>query len=139
MRRWQFPSDLAPAVCALASCLWHLTFLSFLLPWKGLSRKSALPSSCPSVIDLATRLIIIRLSEISACPGTLHFWNYGIYRVCQDLLSFVPQLMMTISSDPETSCKNSEDMGLPGEAAEQVEESVTSGTKRELYPKLLSL
>lgn len=47
--------------------------------------------------------------------------------------------MMTISSDPETSCKNSEDMGLPGEAAEQVEESVTSGTKRELYPKLLSL
>lgn len=35
-RKWQFPSDLAPAVCAPASCLWHLTFLSFLLPCKGL-------------------------------------------------------------------------------------------------------
>lgn len=67
VRRWQFPSDLAPAVCAPASCLWHLTFLSFPLPWKGLSRKSALPSSCLSVIDLVTRL-----SEVSACLPPRH-------------------------------------------------------------------
>lgn len=82
-RRWQFLCDLAPAVCArplgqlpLASDIFAIP-----APREGLPRKSALPSSCLFVIDLATRADstrILWLSEASACLGTPprpHFWG----------------------------------------------------------------
>ena len=92
-------------------------------------------------MDLATWLILpsekSQPTQIPSIWGVMSSWvSSGFARL---LLSFVPWVMITISSDPESLHVRSTKVCLPGEAAEQMGETPVSGAWREHSLTLPSL
>ena len=92
-------------------------------------------------MDLAMWLILpserSQPAQIPSIWGVMSSWvSSGFARL---LLSFVPSVMITISSDPESLHVRSMKVCLPGEAAEQMGETPVSGAWREHSLTLPSL